>query len=79
MSGGLRLTKISMSMILSCLPRSKQAPPVAPLQPRIWPSQPWKRIHVDFAGPFMGDSYLIAVDAHSKWPEVHYNVLYHSF
>ena len=50
----------------------KQAPPVAPLQPWIWPSQPWKRIHIDFAGPFMGGSYLIAVDAHSKWPEVHY-------
>lgn len=48
----------------------KQAPPVAPLQPWIWPSQPWKRIHVDFAGPFIGGSYLIVVDAHSKWPEV---------
>ena len=48
----------------------KQASPVAPLQPWIWPSQPWKRIHVDFAGPFMGGSYLIAVG--SKWPEVHY-------
>ena len=50
----------------------KQAPPVAPLHPWIWPSQPWKRIHVDFAGPFMGGSYLIVVDAHSKWPEVHH-------
>ena len=50
----------------------KQAPPVAPLHPWIWPSQPWKRIHVDFPGPFMGGSYLIVVDAHSKWPEVHH-------
>ena len=50
----------------------KQAPPVAPLHPWIWPSQPWKHIHVDFAGPFMGGSYLIVVDAHSKWPEVHH-------
>ena len=49
----------------------KQAPPVAPLQPWIWPTQPWKRVHVDFAGPFMGSMYIIAVDAHSKWPEVH--------
>ena len=31
-----------------------------------------ERIHVDFAGPFMGGSYLIAADAHSKWPEVHH-------
>ena len=50
----------------------KQAPPVAPLHPWIWPSQPWKRIYVDFAGPFMGGSYLIVVDAHSKRPEVHH-------
>ena len=48
----------------------KQTPPVAHLHPCIWPSQPWKRIHVDFAGPFMGGSYLIVVDAHSKWPKV---------
>lgn len=36
-----------------------------------WPSKPWRRIHVDFAGPFMGENFLILVDAHSKWPEVH--------
>ena len=35
----------------------KQEPPVAPLQPWIWPSQPWKRIYVDFTGSFMGGSY----------------------
>lgn len=28
-------------------------------------------MHLDFAGPFQGYSYLVAVDAHSKWPEVH--------
>ena len=50
----------------------KQAPPVAPLHSWIWPSQPWKRIHVDFSGPFMGLLYLIVVDAHYKWPEVHH-------
>ncbi len=62
-------------MVKSCAAcqEIKQAPPVAPLQPWIWPTQPWKWIHVDFAGPFMGGSYFIAVDAHSKWPEVHEN------
>jgi hypothetical protein len=25
---------------------------------------------VDFAGPFLGSTYLIVVDAHSKWPEI---------
>jgi hypothetical protein len=45
-------------------------PSKAPLHPREWPSAPWKRIHIDFAGPFMDHMFLIAVDAHSKWPEV---------
>ncbi len=26
---------------------------------------------MDFAGPFQGSMFFIAVDAHSKWPEVH--------
>ncbi|XP_055522484.1 uncharacterized protein K02A2.6-like [Wyeomyia smithii] len=34
------------------------------------PSEPFQRIHADFAGPFMGLNFLIIVDAHSKWPEV---------
>ncbi len=49
----------------------KRAPAVAPLQPWVWPNQPWKRVHLDFAGPFQGSMFLVAVDAHSKWPEVH--------
>ena len=48
----------------------KSAPAPAPLHPWVWPDKPWKRVHLDFAGPFMGRMYLIAVDAHSKWPEV---------
>ncbi|XP_003370819.1 putative integrase core domain protein [Trichinella spiralis] len=31
--------------------------------------RPWKRIHVDFAGPINGKMFSIMVDAHSKWPE----------
>ena len=48
----------------------KNAPPAAPLHPWLWPAQPWQRIHVDFTGPFMGKTYLLVVDAHSKWPEI---------
>ena len=48
----------------------KNTAPVAPLHPWIWPAQPWQRIHIDFAGPFMGKLFLLVVDAHSKWPEV---------
>ncbi|KAL5496662.1 hypothetical protein EMCRGX_G012995 [Ephydatia muelleri] len=49
---------------------TKSAPPKAPLHPWVWPSKPWERIHVDFAGPFLGKMFFIIVDAHSKWPEV---------
>ena len=49
---------------------TKSMPAVAPLQPWIWPSCPWQRLHIDFAGPFKGRMFFILVDAHSKWPEV---------
>ena len=48
----------------------KHSPSVAPLHPWIWPSRPWQRIHLDFAGPFQGTTFLVVVDANSKWPEV---------
>ena len=48
----------------------KQAPPAAPMHPWTWPSKPWHRVHIDFAGPFLDRMYLLTVDAHSKWPEV---------
>ncbi len=43
----------------------KHAPAVAPLQPWTWPSKPWERIHVDFAGPFQGTMLFVLVDASS--------------
>jgi len=45
----------------------------APLKvsnPWIWPTRPWQRLYVDFAGPFNGGMFLIVVDAKSKWIEV---------
>jgi len=56
----------------NCLPcqQVKNIPSPAPLHPWVWPSRPWQRIHIDFAGPMKGKMYLILVDAHSKWPEV---------
>ena len=32
--------------------------------------KPWQRLYVDFTAPFLGTSFLVIVDAHSKWPEV---------
>ena len=55
-----------------CLSCQEQAskPAVAPLHPWVWPNSPWKRIHIDYAGPFLNKMFLVVVDAHSKWPEV---------
>ena len=49
----------------------RNAPASAPLHPWEWPDQPWRRIHIDYAGPFMGKMFLIVVDAHSKWIDAH--------
>jgi len=41
-------------------------PPTAQIHPWIFPTKPWSRIHVDFAV----FTYLVVVDACSKFPEV---------
>ena len=33
----------------------KSNPTAAPLHPWVWPDTPWTRIHVDYAGPFLGN------------------------
>ena len=45
-------------------------PTKAPLHHWEWPAQPWSRLHLDFAGPFLGHMYLVTVDAYSKWLDV---------
>ena len=34
------------------------------------PEQPWSQLHVDHARPFLSKTFLLVVDAHSKWLEV---------
>ena len=51
---------------LSCQSH-KHAPLTVTLHPWTWPARPWQSIHIDFAGPFLGTSFLVVVD-HSKWP-----------
>ena len=53
----------------ACL-ETRKSPPKAELHPWEWPSQPWHRLHVDYAGPIQGKYFLIVVDAHSKWVEI---------
>ena len=49
----------------------QKLPSKAPLHPWEYPSQPWSRIHVDYAGPVEGKMLFILVDAYSKWIEVY--------
>ncbi|XP_055603886.1 uncharacterized protein LOC129752121 [Uranotaenia lowii] len=41
-------------------------------QPQPWPraDAPWRRIHIDYAGPMKGLYYFVIVDSFSKWPEI---------
>ncbi|KRY20467.1 Transposon Tf2-9 polyprotein [Trichinella patagoniensis] len=49
---------------------SRAAMPKAPVHSWEKPNNPWSRLHIDFAGPFQGKTFLIVVDAFSKWLEV---------
>ena len=50
--------------------QARSAPQTATVHPWSFPSSPWTRLHVDFAGPINGFIFLICVDSFSKWPEV---------
>ena len=40
---------------------SRPSPPVAPLHPWEWPSQPWSRIHIDYFGPLCNNILMVVV------------------
>jgi len=50
---------------------NRKLPASAPLHPWEYPQRVWSRLHVDFAGPFMGKMILVIVDAYSKWIDAH--------
>lgn len=58
--------------VATCTPcqESRPAPPRASIREWESPKGPWSRIHIDFAGPVQGQTFLIIVDAYSKWLEV---------
>ncbi|XP_055910510.1 uncharacterized protein K02A2.6-like [Eupeodes corollae] len=49
---------------------NKGNPPAAPRQFIKPPEDPWNTLHIDFAGPFQGCTFLVIVDHMSKWLEV---------
>ena len=51
--------------------RHQSKPPCSPLHPWEWPGRPWSRVHIDYTGPFMGKMFLLIIDAHSKWMDIH--------
>ncbi|XP_035890568.1 uncharacterized protein K02A2.6-like [Anopheles stephensi] len=62
-----------MSYVASCgsCSAAAKAPPRA--TPAAWPTPTgtWRRVHVDYAGPWEGFYFLVVVDAFSKWPEIY--------
>ena len=54
----------------SACQQTRNLPPSTPLSVWDWPKRPWSRIHVDYAGPFLGHMFLVLVDSHSKWLDV---------
>ena len=51
--------------------QSCNKPAAAPLHHWEWPERPWVRLHIDYAGPCFGKYFLVLIDSHSKWLEVH--------
>ena len=49
---------------------TQREPSTVPVHPWEWPSLPWQRIHIDFAGPFLNSMFLVIVDAHSRWLDI---------
>ena len=50
---------------------TQKAPAKSPMHPWEWPEKPWARLYIDHAGPVLGKTLLITVDAHSKWIDAH--------
>ncbi|XP_029141632.1 uncharacterized protein K02A2.6-like, partial [Protobothrops mucrosquamatus] len=50
--------------------QSRPEMPQAPVHRWEETQTPWSRVHIDYAGPFQGQFFLLLVDSHSKWLEV---------
>ena len=59
-------------MVKSCdqCQSAAKMPVKVPLEPWRPATEPWERVHIDYAGPVDGQYLLVIVDSFSKWPEV---------
>ena len=66
------LDKDIEEMVKTCeiCQQNRNRPSEAPLHVWPYPDKAWDRVHIDFAGPFMGHMFLILIDAYSKWLDV---------
>ena len=49
---------------------NQHSPSKAPLYPWEWPKDPWRHLHIDYAGPFKNCMFLVVIDAHFNWLKV---------
>lgn len=58
-------------MVGTCVSCCEQRPNPPKGVHHAWPESTvfWDRVHLDFAGPFEGNLFLVITDAFSKWPE----------
>ncbi|KAL3205994.1 hypothetical protein MRX96_040441 [Rhipicephalus microplus] len=60
----------SVKELLASNQETRPEMPRAPVHPWEASRNPWSCLHMDFAGPFQGQTFLIVVDSYSKWLEV---------
>ena len=67
-----KLDEAIESMIKLChtCQLNQKMPKKAKPHPWIRPENPWERIHIDYAGPFLNCMWMIVIDSYSKWLEV---------
>uniref|UniRef100_A0A914DN60 RNA-directed DNA polymerase n=1 Tax=Acrobeloides nanus TaxID=290746 RepID=A0A914DN60_9BILA len=60
------------NFVKECEPCMENARTTAKVSIQQWPypSGPFMRVHVDYAGPFLGAYWLIIIDAYSKFPHI---------
>ena len=62
---------VDLCSLCSGCQKTSYMPRAAPVHPWDFPSNPWERLHMDFAGPFFNPMFLLIVDVRSKWFEIY--------
>ncbi|XP_043063528.1 uncharacterized protein K02A2.6-like [Drosophila ficusphila] len=59
----------AVSQCLACQ-HTRNSPPRSDVHHWESAKKPWSRLHIDFAGPFQGNTFFLVVDSFTKWLEV---------